>query len=73
MVVAAVAAPLLAVGAYKFTEKEITNEPFFKRNQEKYEQEQIQADYLQQHTQGRHETYKDFGGDMLEEVLEHVV
>lgn len=63
---AAIAAPLLAAGAYKITEKEITNEPFMKVKQE-------QEDYLQQHTQDRHETYKDFGGDMLEEVLEHVI
>lgn len=66
LVVAAIAAPLLAAGAYKITEKEITNEPFMKMTAE-------QEQYLDKHVQGQHETYKDFAGDLLEEALEHVV
>lgn len=66
LVMAAIAAPLLAAGAYKITEKEITNEPFMKVKQE-------QQDYLQEHTDNRHETYKEFGNDFVEEVLEHVI
>lgn len=56
----------MAVGAYKITEKEITNEPIMKVDPN-------QEEYLKEHAHNRHETYKDFAQDTVEEILEHVV
>lgn len=68
VVVAAIAAPLLAAGAYKITEKEITNEPFLKMKSS-----QDQDEYYQKYTDDRHETYKELGNDTVEEILEHLI
>ena len=58
---------MLAAGAYKVTEKEITNEPIMKVTPDR------EQEYLKEHVQNRHETYKDFAQDTIEEILEHVV
>lgn len=60
------AVPLLAVGAYKLTKLEMTDETILKTNPEREE-------YLQQYKADQKGEYKDFGLDTLEEVLEKVV
>lgn len=61
----AIAMPLLGYGAYKLTKAELTDDTILKLSPEKEE-------YLKTRDLHRHEEYKDFGQDFLEEVLDHV-
>ena len=61
----AIAMPLLGYGAYKLTKAEMTDDTILKISPEKEE-------YLKNRDMNRHDEYKDFGMDTLEEVLEHI-
>lgn len=62
----ALAVPFLGYGAYKLTKSELTDEPILKTNPEREQ-------YLMQRDDHRHGEYKDFGQDLVEEILEHVI